>query len=133
MIEGIHNFVPEGLRQVKTEYKDFVTINDCYNACPDSMESGMDVLVLTASEKGAGARKVACLADMLELGDASEREHYKVGKMCAEKAVSYTHLDVYKRQGLYCVLYWYGTLYIPIFFKYSVFNFQQITILLCNL
>ncbi len=87
MIEGIHNFVPEGLRQVKTEYKNFVTINDCYNACPDSMESGMDVLVLTASEKGAGARKVACLADMLELGDASEREHCKVGKMCAEKGI----------------------------------------------
>lgn len=87
MIKGVHDFRPEGLRQVKTEYDRFITINDCYNACPDSMESGLDVLVLTAEERGKAARKVACLADMLELGDAAEREHRRVGKMCAEKGV----------------------------------------------
>lgn len=87
MIKGVHDFEPEGLRQVKTEYERYTVINDCYNACPDSMESGMDVLVLTASEGGGDVRRVACLADMLELGETSEQEHYKVGKMCAEKGI----------------------------------------------
>lgn len=87
MIKGVHDFAPEGLRQVRTEYDRFTVINDCYNACPDSMESGMDVLALTASERGGNARRVACLADMLELGDAAERAHINVGKMCAEKGI----------------------------------------------
>ncbi len=87
MIKGVHDFAPEGLRQVRTEYDRFTVINDCYNACPDSMESGMDVLALTASERGGNARKVACLADMLELGDAAERAHINVGKMCAKKGI----------------------------------------------
>lgn len=87
MIKGVHDFRPEGLRQVKKEYDDYTVINDCYNACPDSMESGMDVLVLTANEKGAQARRVACLADMLELGEMSELQHRKVGQMCVEKNI----------------------------------------------
>ena len=87
MIKGVHDFVPEGLRQVKTNYPKFTVINDCYNACPDSMGSGLDVLVLTAEENGGNSRKVACLADMLELGETSEQEHYKVGLMCAEKGI----------------------------------------------
>ncbi len=87
MIKGVHDFAPEGFRQSVTEYRDFTVINDCYNACPDSMESGMDVLGLTADENGRGARKVACLGDMLELGDKSVEAHYKVGGMCVEKNI----------------------------------------------
>lgn len=87
MIKGVHDFVPEGYRQIKTEYKNFTIINDCYNACPDSMESGLDVLALASSEKNGRARRVACLADMLELGDRSIGEHERVGRMCKEKGV----------------------------------------------
>lgn len=87
MIRGVHDFRPEGLRQVKKEYESYTVINDCYNACPESMESGMDVLLLTAREKGSGARRVACLADMLELGETSKQRHREVGRMCAEKGI----------------------------------------------
>lgn len=87
MMRGIHDFKPEGLRQQKKEYENYTVINDCYNACPDSMQAGVDVLALTAEENGGKSRSVACLADMLELGDASEAQHRKVGKMCAEKGI----------------------------------------------
>lgn len=87
MIKGVHDFAPEGFRQSVSKYRDFTVINDCYNACPDSMESGMDVLGLTAEENGGGSRRVACLGDMLELGDKSVEAHYKVGGMCAEKKI----------------------------------------------
>ena len=87
MQKGVHNFAPEGLRQVLKKYDKFTVINDCYNACPDSMASGIGVLTLTANEIGSGARMVACLGDMLELGDAASDAHYRVGKMCADKNI----------------------------------------------
>lgn len=87
IIKGVHDFKPEGLRQVIKDYDNYTVINDCYNACPDSMESGMGVLLLTAKEKGSASRRVACLADMLELGDASKERHLGVGRMCAEKGL----------------------------------------------
>lgn len=88
MKKGIHDFTSEGFRQSITQYEKFTVINDCYNACPDSMESGANVLLLTAKERGA-ARKVACLGDMLELGDKTVDAHRKVGRMCAEKKIDY--------------------------------------------
>lgn len=87
IIKGIHDFMPEGLRQVKTEYNKFTVINDCYNACPDSMESGLDVLVLLSKKNGEQVRRVACLADMLELGETSKEQHYNVGRLCADRKV----------------------------------------------
>lgn len=87
MKKGVHDFVPEGLRQVVTDYNNFTVINDCYNACPDSMESGLDVLVLSSKRNGDQLRKVACLADMLELGETSKEQHYKVGGLCADRGI----------------------------------------------
>ena len=49
-----------------------------YNANLDSMKASIDVL---AQYQG---RKIAVLADMLELGDKAESEHYGVGKHLAE-------------------------------------------------
>jgi UDP-N-acetylmuramoyl-tripeptide--D-alanyl-D-alanine ligase len=49
-------------------------INDAYNASPDSMMSAISVL-----DKLIGNRKIACLGDMLEMGEYTERGHYQVG------------------------------------------------------
>jgi UDP-N-acetylmuramoyl-tripeptide--D-alanyl-D-alanine ligase len=57
-------------------------INDAYNASPDSVKAGIDVLMSVDAE-----RKVAVLADMFELGDDSDDFHSEIGRYAAEKNV----------------------------------------------
>jgi UDP-N-acetylmuramoyl-tripeptide--D-alanyl-D-alanine ligase len=57
-------------------------IDDTYNASPDSMRAGIDVLMATR-----GMRKVAILADMLEMGKDSPLYHRQVGEYAAEQKV----------------------------------------------
>src|SRR5205807_3993995 len=56
-------------------------IDESYNASPPSMRAAL--AVLAATEPGAGARRVAVLGDMLELGDASERLHRELAELLA--------------------------------------------------
>ena len=58
----------------------YTIIKDCYNAGPESMAAALGVL-----GKRPG-RRIAVLGDMLELGDCAQAEHYKVGRIAAEKA-----------------------------------------------
>lgn len=55
-------------------------IKDCYNAGPESMAAALEVL---GKREG---RHVAILGDMLELGACTQAEHYRVGRIAAEKA-----------------------------------------------
>ena len=57
-------------------------IEDCYNASPLSMNAALDTLALFTG------RKIAVLADMLELGDHSERLHREVGVKVAASGVN---------------------------------------------
>ena len=59
---------------------EYTIIKDCYNAGPESMAAALAVL------GGKQGRKVAVLGEMLELGDCTPAEHYKLGRMAAEKA-----------------------------------------------
>ncbi len=59
---------------------DYTIIKDCYNASPESMIAALGVL---GNRPG---RHIAVLGDMLELGDCANAEHYKVGRIAAEKA-----------------------------------------------
>ena len=59
---------------------DYTIIRDCYNASPESMIAALGVL------GNRSGRRVAVLGDMLELGDCANAEHYKVGRVAAEKA-----------------------------------------------
>ena len=56
----------------------FDILNDTYNANPASMEAGIKALI----NIGRG-KKIAVLGDMLELGDDSEKAHYKIGHCAA--------------------------------------------------
>jgi len=67
-------------RQEIYEKNGFTIIEDCYNAGPESMEAALTVL---GNRTG---RRVAVLGDMLELGVCTAAEHYKVGRIVAEKA-----------------------------------------------
>ena len=67
-------------RQEIIKTKDYTIIKDCYNAGPESMTAALKVL---GNKHG---RKIAVLGDMLELGDCAPAEHYKIGRIAAEKA-----------------------------------------------
>ena len=67
-------------RQEIFEAKGCTIIKDCYNAGPESMAAALAVL-----GKRSG-RRVAVLGDMLELGVCAPAEHYRVGRIAAEKA-----------------------------------------------
>ena len=67
------------MRQQIHEMKDFILIDDSYNSSPDAAKVSLNVLKNVAKGK-----TIAVLADMLELGDKAESEHYGVGKHLAE-------------------------------------------------
>ena len=58
-----------------------VVVNDAYNANPASMAAALDALVAIGGRRGA--RTVAVLGEMLELGAAHEEEHVGVGRYAA--------------------------------------------------
>lgn len=57
-------------------------IDDTYNASPDSMRSGLDILAGVEAK-----RRIAVLADILELGEQSTACHQLVGGYVAERPV----------------------------------------------
>ena len=67
-------------RQEILEIRGLTIIKDCYNAGPESMAAALNVL---GNKSG---RKIAVLGDMLELGVCTQAEHYRVGRIAAEKA-----------------------------------------------
>ena len=80
--EKLSGFGLDGLRQHKEYKKGQTVIIDCYNAAPDSMKAALNVLCDTK-----GARHIAVLGDMLELGDLSPRLHKEVGIYAAQKGI----------------------------------------------
>ena len=78
--ENLARFQNLSGRQEIFQAKGFTIINDCYNAGPESMAAALGVL---GNRPG---RHIAVLGDMLELGDCAQAEHYKIGRIAAEKA-----------------------------------------------
>ncbi len=76
---GLREFKNMAGRQEIFEAKGYTIIKDCYNAGPESMAAALSVL---GNRPG---RHVAVLGDMLELGVRTQAEHYKVGRIAAEK------------------------------------------------
>lgn len=72
-IEGRNNLL---------ETKDFIILDDCYNANPVSMKAALDVLSL------AIGRKVAILGDMGELGPEEIALHKELGEYAAQKHIN---------------------------------------------
>ena len=80
MILGLDNLEATSMRLQVIKKQDFIIINDCYNASPDSMKSSLDVL--SAYKNG---RRVAVLGDMYELGDKAKNAHFKIGEYARDK------------------------------------------------
>ena len=78
--EALRTFRNISGRQEIYKAGEYTIINDCYNAGPESMAAALNVL---GNRPG---RHIAVIGDMLELGDCAPAEHYKVGRIAAEKA-----------------------------------------------
>ena len=65
--------------------KDFTFILDCYNANPDSMKASVEF----CSEVECAGKKVFVLADMLELGDESEKAHKEIAELVEKSSADY--------------------------------------------
>lgn len=80
MVSAIAKFSTDGVRQNRIEKNGISFMLDCFNASPESMYAALEVFG-TAKSRG---RKIAVLADMLELGKSSKSYHKSVGERFAK-------------------------------------------------
>ena len=81
ILEQLAGYQDGGLRQNIYTAGDLIIFDDTYNAAPESMRASLGVLGAYPN------RKIAVLADMLELGDYSGEAHRDVGAACTESGV----------------------------------------------
>ncbi len=81
--KGLEEYRPIAMRGEIKKVNGITIIDDTYNASPDSMKSGIDVLL---SLKGVKHR-IAVLADVLELGSISQKCHKEVGIYISDKNI----------------------------------------------
>ncbi len=77
LLEGLPTFRGEWGRMEPLRGNGFLVINDAYNANPLSMRAALETLVRVEGFE----RRVALLGEMLELGEHSEEEHRKLGRL----------------------------------------------------
>lgn len=80
---GLYEYKPIAMRGQIKEAGGIKIIDDSYNASPDSMKGGIQVLL----ELEGVTRRIAVLADVLELGEISYKCHYEVGTYIADYKV----------------------------------------------
>jgi len=78
---GIDSFSSSSHRMKKHQIGSLTLLDDTYNANPDGMKYALQCLSYYSG------RKIAVLADMLELGSFAEREHQKLSSYCLEAGV----------------------------------------------
>lgn len=71
---------PKGRMRLLPGMNGSLIIDDTYNASPKATEHGLKTLV-SIDTKG---RKIAVLGDMMELGNHTREEHYRIGKVAGE-------------------------------------------------
>ncbi|MGN1314393.1 MAG: UDP-N-acetylmuramoyl-tripeptide--D-alanyl-D-alanine ligase [Lachnospiraceae bacterium] len=74
---GLGRIEPVSGRSHMIKVKDYLLIDDCYNANPVSMRAALELL------QEAKGRRVAVLGDMFELGEEEERMHWETGAYAA--------------------------------------------------
>ena len=88
-IRGLEQYEPIAMRGQIKKVDGITWIDDTYNASPDSMKSGANVLLSVA-----GKRHIAVFADVLELGECSEQLHREVGAYLANLKKNDKMVDV---------------------------------------
>ncbi len=80
--EGLGRARPAAHRLTWIDAGGTLILDDCYNANPSSVAAALETLV-----EEPGARTIAVLGDMLELGAAAEAAHLEVGRLAARLGV----------------------------------------------
>lgn len=81
--ESLKAYRPIAMRGQIEEVRGIKIIDDTYNASPDSIKSGISMLL----EMPLVKRRAAVLADVRELGEHSYQLHYEVGEFIAGKNI----------------------------------------------
>ncbi len=76
---GFNHFMPSKNRMDIIKHNEITIINDAYNSNPHAAKAALDVL----DKMQSSGRKIAVLADMLELGAYSQMLHEELGKYTA--------------------------------------------------
>ncbi len=97
--QGLETLVPyRGWKRLEILEADGLTIiNDTYNANSDSMRLAIDTLC----DMPCSGKRVAVLADMLELGAAGEVEHETIGRYIQQRSID-TLFTFGDKARLYC-------------------------------
>ena len=82
-IKKLAGYQPLAMRQQIHLVNEVTVIDDSYNSSPDAIRSSVEVLCSFHTGK-----RIAVLADMLELGDFSENAHFEVGASAAKTGVN---------------------------------------------
>ena len=80
--QALSGYTGVAMRQQITVKDDITYIDDSYNASPDSMRAGINVLCQMPAKY-----RVAVLADMLELGDNTKEYHRQVGEYAGSSGI----------------------------------------------
>ena len=82
--QGLQSCVGEAMRWERHHSpQGAVIINDAYNASPISVAAALEVMGQVAG------RKIFVFGDMLELGEAPDQEHRRVGQLCAQQGIDW--------------------------------------------
>lgn len=71
---------PKGRMRLLKGMNESLIIDDTYNASPKATEHGLETL----GQIETSGRKIAVLGDMLEIGEHTRDEHYKIGQEAAK-------------------------------------------------
>jgi UDP-N-acetylmuramoyl-tripeptide--D-alanyl-D-alanine ligase len=82
---ALEAFRPESKRMEVLSIKGVTIFNDTYNANPDSTLAALRTL----ARARVPGKRIAVLADMLELGDGAEEEHARIGKEATRLGLHY--------------------------------------------
>lgn len=77
--EAVKSYMPSNNRSQVIKTNKNTILLDAYNANPSSMKAAIENLAAMKASK-----KALIVGDMFELGDASEKEHSKIGKLAKE-------------------------------------------------
>lgn len=83
--DKLSEYETAGMRQSVRQINGQTVIVDCYNASPTSMKAAINVL--SQMKPRRNGRRIAVLADMLELGEMSKKLHEGVGEYVAKSNV----------------------------------------------
>ena len=82
-LAALRQYQPSGMRQKIVRWNGCTVVEDCYNASPDSMCAALTTL----GEYRCTGKRIAVLADMLELGNISRQSHYEIGCFAAAQKI----------------------------------------------